>query len=106
MVIYSVTWMISKDLSKGKGRAKRPEHLTGFSVLCRNRTDAISCLDYHFEQMYPNGPFTIDDGEVILKRQVVDSRNFSFNYLLMDGMREPLIMSDLKSNFFRAHKIF
>lgn len=106
MVIYSVTWMISKDLSKGKGRAKRPEHLTGFSVLCRNANDALSCLMYHFQQTYPNSPFTIDDGEVILKRMVVDSRNFTFNYLFMDNMREPLIMSDVSSNRLRAHLIF
>lgn len=107
MVIYSVTWSVSRDLAKGKGRAKLNEDYTTFSVLCRNSKDAIRCLDFHFNQVFKQPlKFTIEDGEITLRRQIVDSRNFSFHYLLMDKMREPLIMSDLSINSLRSQKIF
>ena len=105
MVIYIVSWFLNKDLAKGKSKSR--DKVLGFSVICRNSKDALSCLDYHFRQSidYSSG-ITIDDGEIVLKRSIVDSRNFNANYLLMDGMREPIILSDLKSNYCRWNQIF
>ena len=107
MVIYSVTWFYRNDLAKGKGRVAKNEHILGFSVICRNAKDAISCLDYHFNHSFknPNG-LTVDDGEVVLKRSKIDSRNFQANYMLMDGIREPILLDNLKSNCVRSHLIF
>lgn len=107
MLIYTVQWSHSSALSKGKGRTKDSENLFAFSVLCRNRKDAISCLDYHFNNVFKHRDnVCIDDGEISLRRSIVDSRGFTANYLMMDGIREPLVLSDLKSNYKRLSSIF
>ena len=107
MVKYYVRWSICDDLAKGRGKRSSKEILLGFTVLCRTSKDALKCLDYHFRKFYPaNSSFGIDDGEISLKRCTIDSRNFTADYLLMDGIREPLELSDLKSNGLRALKIF
>lgn len=94
MLIYSVTWKADDELIKGKGRIKSSEYLFSFTVLCRNSKDATSCLEYLFELNY-NGKFSLCDGVVTLKRCKLDSRNFTFQYLLMDGMKKPLFMRDV-----------
>lgn len=69
--------------------------------------DALKCLDFHFRHIYENPKgVLLEDGSVTLNRSKVDSRNFSAHYLLMDGMREPVDLVNLKSNIIRAHKIF
>ena len=101
-------WNVSPELSKGKGRVSSKDYIIGFNVLCRNSHDAIKCLNYHFRFVYknPNG-LTIEDGIITLSRIKVDSRNFTANYLLMDGIKEPLSLSDLKNdNLLRLNKIF
>lgn len=92
--------MLSNDLAKCKGR--KPSLVTGFTVLCRNSHDALACLDYHFKHYYDSSDiFDIEDGEVKLSRCKVDSRNFNANYLLMDGIKEPVELSDVKSSIIR-----
>lgn len=105
MVIYCVTWIHSNDLTKGKGRCLEP--VTGFTVICRNSSDALACLEYHFRNKYKGSDiFDIEDGKVELQRCKVDSRNFHANYMMMDGIREPLELNNLKDNLLRVHKIF
>lgn len=107
MVLYLVTWTYDSELAKGKGKIKNHDYLIGFTVLCRNSNDALKCLQYHFDNVYNNPKnLSIDDGHISLKRTTIDSRGFTANYMLMDGLREPLTLSDLKSNFNRLHKIF
>lgn len=107
MVIYNVTWIYRIDLAKGKGRVTNQEHLICLQVICRNAKDALCCLDYHFFHSFNNKhDLTVDDGEVILKRSKIDSRNFNANYMMMDGISEPILLHDLKSNCNRAGKIF
>lgn len=107
MLVYTVLWSHSSVLAKGKGRSKDSESLCAFSVICRNRKDAVACLDYHFNNVFKHRDnISIDDGEIILRRAIVDSRGFNANYLMMDGIREPILLSDLKSNFSRVSSIF
>lgn len=107
MVIYTVVWTHSSPLSKGKGRVKDSENFFAFSVICRNRKDAVACLDYHFNNVFKHRDnVCIDDGEVTLRRALIDSRGFNANYLMMDGISEPLVLSDLKLNYKRLSSIF
>ena len=107
MLIYLVKWFASSELTKGKGRVKNNDKTVCFTVICRNSSDAMRCLDYHFKHVYSNpNNLTVDDGTVTLMRCTIDSRGFNANYMLMDGLREPLILSDLKSNILRLDKIF
>lgn len=96
MLVYSVSWTAHEDLTNGKGRVKKNEFMFHFTVLCRNITDASLCLDYLFPRQY-KGKFDLCDGEVSFKRYKIDSRNFTVQYLLMDGMTRPLYLHDCKS---------
>lgn len=108
MVIYCVQWFRDKKLCKGKGRATSDMTFT-FTVICRNISDATRCLDYYFRFVFSEvnkHNFNIDDGVVTMTRLTIDSRKFEAQYLLLDGMREPLYLPDPSSNLLRAHKIF
>lgn len=107
MVVYDVSWFHKSALAKGKGRVKSSEMLFGFTVLCRSAHDALSCVPYHFYNKFKHRDHVcLDDGEIILKRSIVDSRNFTINYLMMDNIREPIELSNLKDNCLRVHQIF
>lgn len=95
------------DLAKGKGRIPSREYIITFSVLCRSNKDAISCFNWYFTNIYENTKqLSVDDGELSLKRKIIDSRNFTCDYMMMDGIRQPFFLSDLKSNMLRYSKIF
>lgn len=105
MLLYLVTWELDKSLAKGKGKISNP--LIAFKVLCRNSSDALHCLSWHFQREYDNPKsLTLDDGLISLSRCTIDSRGFTANYLMMDGIREPIYLSDLKSNAIRFKQIF
>lgn len=105
MVVYHVTWTVDKDLAKGKGRVTNKACI--FSVICRCAADAMICLDYHFHHHYENPlDLTLDDGVIQMHRSKIDSRNFTATYMLMDNIREPIYLSDLKKNLPRCEKIF
>lgn len=110
MVIYLVHWELDKSLSKGKGKTCCKEQSITFSVLCRNIADASRCLAWYFENEFicqNKHELTLEDGVIRMNRMTVDSRNFTCRYLMMDGIREPLIMSDLfNSNITRLNRIF
>lgn len=107
MLVYLVEWWHDSTLAKGKGRASDKDIHTCFTVLCRTQRDALACLQYHFYKSFSGSTkFDIDDGCVQIQRFTIDSRGFNVHYLLMDGMKEPLTMSDLKDNCNRLHKIF
>ena len=109
MVLYSVEWRHSKELAKGKGRATSNEVRFVFTVLCRNSSDAYRCFVYYFEHEFANSNvhhYTIDDGEIRMSRLQIDSRNFIAHYLLLDGMREPIYLTDPSSNILRSDRIF
>lgn len=99
MLVYYVSWVLDKELSKGKGRSTSKEFMYSFSVLCRSSHDAIKCLEWLFEFDYksPHG-FSLCDGVVTLTRLKIDSRNFSFRWLYMDDIKRPILMSDLKDS--------
>lgn len=107
MVVYSVTWILNKNHCKGSGRVKKNELIFGFTALCRTKFDALACLDYHFHRKFVHrDSVCLDDGDILLKRSVIDSRHFDVNYLMMDGISEPLELSNLKSNVTRLNQIF
>lgn len=110
MVIYFVSWEIDKSLSKGKGKTASKEESIKFSVLCRNIADASRCLAWYFEHEFSpqnKHELTLEDGVIRMYRMTVDSRNFTCRYLMMDGIKEPLIMSDIfNCNVSRLNKIF
>lgn len=107
MVLYSVTWSPVKELTKGKGRIPSSENLIFLHVLCRDSKDALQALEYHFRFHYNNRrELTLDDGQFTLSRSKIDSRGFVAHYLLMDGMKQPLNLCDVKSNIHRISTIF
>lgn len=110
MLIYCVTFRVPQEVVSGRGRVKKVDNRhTGFLVLCRNKIDAIRCLSWHFYNVYKkkiDNNWELDDVEVTLVRSKVDSRNFYFNYLLMDKMKAPLLMDDVSSNLLRINEIF
>ena len=108
MVLYFVKWTNESKLSKGKGRATK-DYMFGFTVLCRNSSDAMRCLDFYFHREFSRvntHDFSLDDGVIQLQRMTIDSRNFTAQYLLLDGMHEPFYLSDPASNVLRANSIF
>lgn len=108
MVLYFVQWTNDLKLSRGKGRATK-DYSFCFTVLCRNSSDAMRCLEYYFRHVFCEvnlHGFTLDDGLIHLQRMTIDSRNFTAHYLLLDGMREPIYLTDPASNVFRAGSIF
>lgn len=97
MLVYTVTWKADRELTQGKGRVTRNDFLFCFNVLCRNSKDATSCLEYLFPLKYP-GKFSLCDGEVTIRRHKIDSRGFEIQYLLMDGMKKPLYLSNVRDS--------
>lgn len=107
MLLYNVSWSLDDNLAKGRKKGEKIEFSLAFSVLCRNSHDALKCLDYHFRKRYGfHSKITLDDGSVTLKRSTIDSRGFVATYLLMDDMREPFELSNMKSNCLRINDIF
>ena len=99
MVLYTVTWFIRPELTKGKGRVRNNESFFAIQVLCRSARDALSCLDFHYHRVFEHrDKFSLDDGEVTLKRSVIDSRGFHPHYLMLENMAEPINLIDVKSN--------
>ena len=99
MLVYLVSWSHDSSLSKGKGRVPKDSSVFGFTVLCRNSSDAMQCLDWYFLHVFKN-PLNLDltDGVVKLTRSSVDSRNFTINYMMMDGIRRPVCLNNLKES--------
>lgn len=48
----------------------------------------------------------LSQGKVTFSRVKIDSRNFHADYLYLAGMREPLYLTDIKSNYVRLKHIF
>ena len=99
MLVYTVSWSHSSELSKGKGRVCKNDSIFGFSVLCRSSSDAVKCLEWYFVNVFKN-PKGLDftDGIVKLQRSSVDSRNFTINYLFMDDIKRPISLSNVKDS--------
>lgn len=107
MLLYHVSWIIDRDLAKGKGRPTSKEIHISFSVLCRNVADAVCCLQYEFSTNFPTTHgIALSDGEIKIKRSKIDSRGFDAKYLFMDGIRQPIFLHNLKSNVLRVNSIF
>lgn len=99
MLVYFVMWMADQDLAKGKGRVNSKEFMYSFSVLCRNSNDAVKCLEWLFVNDYKSKHgLELSDGVVTMKREKLDSRNFTFRWLYMDGIKRPINMSDLNDS--------
>lgn len=107
MLLYFAHWTLDKEMYRGHGHIPVKETEVSCVVLCNCSTDAIDCLQYVLSQQTDwKFGFVITDGNVTLKRMKVDSRGFTPHYLMLRGMREPLYLTDIKSNALRAHKIF
>lgn len=98
MVLYSVRWIADSSLTKGKGRVKDKESYITFTVLCRTSQDAVTCLEWVYKDMFPGSKFSIQDGVISLTRSIIDSRGFHPTYLLCDGLKKPLKMSNVKDS--------
>lgn len=95
MIVYAVHWKVDKELSKGRGRSKLHEGDFFFTVLCRSIADASLAFQYLFERNY-TGKYDFFDGSLTIKRYNLDQRGFTINYLMMDGIKHPLCLSDVK----------
>lgn len=94
---------------------KDRSHTIPFSVLCRNRVDALRCIEFHLSRFFRKNndfihysdEYDINDWSVTLSRVKVDSRNINFTYIMMDGMSEPLMVGDMvHDNLLRLGQIF
>lgn len=101
-MIYYVHWTRDTELSQGvtKGRPKTSDYNFSFTVLCRSSSDAVACLSILFRDHFKD-QFNVGDGVITLKRCVVDSRNFTAQYMFMDGISTPISLSDVKDSLSR-----
>ena len=99
MIVYNVLWRANEELAKGNGRIAHKDFDFFVSVLCRNMKDAIQCFEYVFSKDY-QGKLSICDGETTVTRKKIDSRNIEFQYIFMDGIKQPLKATDLKKALF------
>lgn len=107
MLLYFVQWSVDNKLTKGKGRTKNDDVNFMFTCLCRNSANALECAYHYFHHSFNNtSNLTFDDGIINLKRCVVDSRGFSANFLMLDGMREPINLTDIKSSLIRLSRFY
>ena len=107
MLLYYVVWSSDNKLTKGKGKLTKDETFLRFTVLCNSSADAHRCLQWYFKNVYKSAHnIVIEDGQIQLTRMTIDSRGFYPHYLLLDGMKEPIYLSNPSSNILRAHKIF
>lgn len=93
MLVYLVTWHPLKE--NIKGHISKVKSIC-FTVLCRNSSDAVSCLQYLFRQEHLNDGLILSDGEFTLTRYKLDSRNFHVDYMFMDGIKIPICLHNLK----------
>lgn len=106
MLVYHVRWSYDTDLGKGTGKKKFHDQFLDVLVLCRNSHQALSTLQWLFLQKHLDDGFSIDDGIITCKRCAVDSRNIIVQYLMLEGMKEPLNLVDIPSNSRRLSNIF
>lgn len=105
MVLYFVSWIPDPKLCKGKGRLSDDEYYIMFSVLCDSITTAQRCFLYHFKYEFKTTHgLTVDDGELKLKRAVIDSRSFHPRYLMLKPMDIPISLIDPVSSLIRYSK--
>ena len=90
MLVYFVQWRADDELTKGKGRITQNEWQYCFSVLCRNSKDATFCMEYLFQHDFKT-KFSISDGEITLRRQKIDSRNFDVIISIWMASRSPCV---------------
>lgn len=105
MVLYFVSWIPDPKLCKGKGRLSGDELYIMFSVLCDSISTAQRCFLYHFNYEFKTTHgLTVDDGELKLKRAVIDSRSFHPRYLMLKAMDMPISLIDPVSSLIRYSK--
>lgn len=105
MLVYHIRWTYDSDLGKGTGKKKFSDQFLDTLVLCRNSHQALSCLIWLFRQKHGE-TISMDDGRITCERFKVDSRNIIVNYLMLEGMNEPLNLVDIPSNRRRLSNIF
>lgn len=107
MVVYFVRWdRGDTPIKSHKGRHKIDSAYYSCTVLCRNSKDALSCFEYLFKTEFErNTGIEICDGDLIMKRLKLDSRNFTVQYLMMDGIKRPLCLADLKQSLYDVSRL-
>lgn len=97
MLLYLASW-------KHPNKSVSPIYLT---VLCRQRSQALSTIEYYFKHCYKNiKKLDFDDGSVSLSRCKIDSRGFQANFLMLEDMAQPFDLSCPGSNILRLNHIF
>lgn len=95
---------MDNTISKVDGRRKSSDKMFMFSVLCESRSLALQAFEALFNERFTD--MSIDDGYFTIRVSKIDSRNFCVQYLMLDGMKFPLYLTDVKSNFRKLHIIF
>lgn len=105
MQVYNVHW--SYDTKLGKlGRIKDSLKFFDIVILCRSRSQALLAFEILFHRFHLNDGIYVEDGTISIKRCSVDSRNIYANYLMLDGMNEPLYLTDLSRRHNNYYNIF
>lgn len=105
MQVYNVRWSYDTQLGK-LGRIKDSLKFFDIVILCRSRAQALSAFEILFHRAHLNDGINAEDGTIFIKRCSVDSRNIFANYLMLDGMKEPLYLTDVSSRHNNFHNIF
>lgn len=106
MQIYNVHWAYDSSLGKGTGKLSSDKKFFDIVVLVRSRADALRAFEILFNKVHSNDGICPDDGFLTFNRCLVDSRNIFCNYLMLDGMKEPLYLTDIFSRENNLRNIF
>ena len=94
MQVYNCFWELDSSLAKD-GRVKKDEKFFSFSILSDKRLRVVRAFEILFIRKFL-GNIDPDDGKLIITRSKVDSRNLCFNYMMLDGMDEPLFLPSIR----------
>lgn len=106
MMVYYCRWDKTEDTIPGqKGRLKTKGTFYDLLVLCRGIIDASRCFKWYFyTKCEMNTGVSLEDGTLSFKIHKLDSRNFNAHYMQMDGISEPVCLTDLKASLIKIYR--
>lgn len=108
MQVYHVIWELDPSLASD-GRVKKDEKTFIFSILTDSRVKVVRAFETLFHRTHL-GRIDPSDGKLLIVRSKVDSRNLCFNYMMIEGMDEPLYLPSIRdpkrNNFYNIFGIW
>lgn len=104
MLVYYCRWERNDSPVPGqKGRRPVKGSYHSCTVLCRGVSDAMKCFTHYFYNKceFETG-VDICDGTLTFSLVKLDSRGFNVQFIQMDGISEPLELTDLKRSLLKV----